>query len=243
LLRKSNVLVLLALLLLVSSAFALSGKLGSARAVIHAEVTPDKPALMSRTLDVINSNDVPVNIKLEVSQNCTGIIKIDPKLGNFSLAAGETRTIPYTVKVTQPGTQECKINVYFKNADNKGAGVALSAVLVIVATGEGPDVPTNPVNETETNLTEDIPGDNPVTGGVSVNPGGEPKVNTPKADTNYYMIGTFVLMLIVVVILAIYAMKHRGKSVSSEPVKAEPVNVEPVKQVKVRRKSKNEKKP
>lgn len=240
-LRKSNVLVLLALLLLVSSAFALTGKLGSARAVIHAEVTPDKPAFMSRTLDVINSNDVPVNIKLEVSENCTGIIKIDPKLGNFSLAADETRTIPYTVKVTQPGTQECKINVYFKNADNKGAGVALSAILIIVAEGKGPDV--NPVNETETNVTENKPGDNPVTGGVSVNPGGEPKVNTPKDDTNYYMIGTFVLILIVVIILGIYVMKRRGKSVSSEPVKAEPVKAEPVKQEKVRGKSKNEKKP
>lgn len=209
-LRKTNLCFLLVILVLASSSLALTGKIGNPRAVVYAEVTPSKPALISRTLDVINVNEVPVSISMDVSSNCTEIIRISDKESTFILPPDQNKKVPYVIKVTEPGLYDCKINTYFKEQDLSGPGIALASALIISVKGEGSGI--NP-EENIPEDTEEIPNDGEVdeeiTDGVSVIPGGA----TPKAEsgnnTNLFAILFFVLMLIVVILLAVLIARKR----------------------------------
>ncbi len=212
-LRKSSICILFVFLLLLSSAYALTAKLGSPRVVLYPEVTPSNPALISRTLEVINSNDIPVHITLNVSDNCTDIIKVGSSESDFTLQANQSKAVPYIVKVTQPGFYECKINTYFteEKEGKKGPGVALAAVVIISARGEGSDLP--PTNNTVSNDTSPItPNDNDTSDGVSISTGGNnPPAQVNKASSNYnaFAISFFILILVVIALLVFFVIRTR----------------------------------
>jgi len=196
----------------VSSVFALTAKIGNPRAILYADVTPSNPAMISRTLEVINVNDLAVNIMMDVSENCKDIIKLNEAEITFSLQPGQSKNVPFLVKVVQPGFYECKVNTYFKNIDDKGAGVALASTVIINAKGEGPDVPPETNNIVTDDTTPAVQNDTStgITGGVSVNPGGKPDIGT-KPGYNVFAISFFVLILVIVILLAFVVMKRRRK--------------------------------
>ncbi len=213
-LRKSSICVLFVFLLLLGSAYALTAKLGSPRVVLYPEVTPSNPALISRNLEVINSNNISVHIKLEVSENCTDIIKISSSESEFTLQPDKSKAVPYVVKVTQPGFYECKINTYFteEKEGKKGPGVALAAVVIINARGKGPDLPSGTDNRSSNDTAPPTPDDNDTSDGVSISTGGN-NPTTPVNNTSYnpsaFAIVFFVLLLAVVGLLAFFVIKSR----------------------------------
>lgn len=213
-LRKSHLCILLFVLILASSALALTGKIGNPRVALYADVTPSKPAFISKYLEVINDNDVAVNINMEVSENCTDIIKLGIQEG-FTLQPDQSKKVPYTVKVTQPGFYECKINTYFKVQDDKGPGVALASAVVVIAKGKGPaTIPSENITEKPGNIPENVTGtekndDDSITGGVSVNPGGKVNIKPGKTDYNIFAISFFILMLLIVALLAFVVLRRR----------------------------------
>jgi hypothetical protein len=212
--------MLFVILLLVGTSFALTAKIGNPRVVLYPEVTPTQPAYINRNLEVINDNDIIVNIKMDVTpDNCTDIIKISAAESSFSLQPQQTKNVPFVVKVVQPGFYDCNVNTYFKEENNTGPGVALASAVIIKATGKGPEVTPVDTSTNATvppnNVTVGNPDDNGVTGGVSVRPGGEIKIDK-KPDYNIFVISFFVLMLVVVILLAVFVMRKRRRSVEDE---------------------------
>ena len=216
-LQKSNLCVLIAILLLVSPVFALTAKIGNPRAVVYAQVTPSKPAYISRTLEVINVNDVAVNIVMDVSENCKDMIKVRDQEDKFTLQPDQSKNVPYTIKATQAGLTECRINTYFTIEGDKGPGVVLSSVITVNVKGEGPKVQPADNSTAPDGNSAVVPPDDEITGGVSVNPGGKPNLeNNEKPSLNVFAIGFFVLMLVVVILLAIVVVKRRRRSGEDE---------------------------
>ncbi|MEM4244943.1 MAG: hypothetical protein QXR60_01925 [Candidatus Nanoarchaeia archaeon] len=213
-LKKSNLVVLCLVLLLVTPVFAITGKIGNPRAVVQAEVTPTKPAYINRYLEVININPEVVNIMIDVSEDCKDMILIREENTNHVLQPDESKKVPYTIKVVQPGLYECKINTYFTTEDNKGAGVALASTIIINAKGKGPAIvpETDTTGEGEENVDVN-PGNKTdggeVTGGVSVTPGGKPNLDTKPDYSKWFAISFFVLMAFVVLLLALVALRRR----------------------------------
>lgn len=219
-LRRFNICILFVLLVLLSSAYALTAKLGSPRVVLYPEVTPSSPSYINRNLEVINPNDVPVRISLNVSDNCSEIVSVKSSENNFVLQPDQSRKVPYLVKVVQPGFYECKIHTYFteETSGKKGPGVALSAVVIIIAKGDGPDGQDNDsINDTNPGSADSD--DTNSSDGVSVAIGGsnqdEPEENktAPKGTSSRIFLVSFsALLVVVVLLLGFLAVKSRKVS-------------------------------
>ena len=120
----------LTLLMTMSSVFAITAKIGNARAILNGE-TGDT---LERTIKVINDNDVDVRIELFAGGDLADDIKIIDN--NFTLAPGEERNARFEIYLREPGKTESNINVKFTAVDDD-QGVGLSSTL-IVNTVEGP---------------------------------------------------------------------------------------------------------
>lgn len=244
-LRKFSVCVLFVTLVLLSSAYALTAKLGNPRVALYPEVNPSSPSYINRNLEVINSNDVPVRVSLNISDNCSELISVKSSENNFVLQPDQSKKVPYLIKVTQPGFYDCKINTYFseETSGKKGPGVALSAAVIIIAKGKGPEVKDqgNSTLPVKTNSTEDTNSSD----GVSVFTGGSSDEDSDKEDSegvgnavnesksNIFLISFSVLMVVVVLLLGFLTIK--SKNVSGEGDEAK-------KSVKPRRVSDEDKK-
>ena len=113
---------------------AITGSIGNARAILYPKVG-FLGETIERTILVSNKNNVSINVTLEASQNISNIIKLIDK--EFTLAPGEEIDARFDIVLKKEGDYEGNIIVYFKNAEEKGAGVALSSTLIIRATKKG----------------------------------------------------------------------------------------------------------
>lgn len=120
----------LLILLLTSFAFALTGSIGNARAVLEADVGDD----IDRTIRVINNNNVSVRIEIFSSGDLEKDIEIIDN--NFTLAPGEEKKARFTIHVSKAGTTESNINVKFSPIEG-GNGVGMSSTIIINAGKKG----------------------------------------------------------------------------------------------------------
>lgn len=133
----------LIVLLMIVSVFAITANIGNARMILR-----QKPGdTVSKTVLVNNINDISVDIESYASGDLENFTTIkNPK---FTLAAGESKNIEFTIKVEKEGTTETKINVKFMPTGNVGGGVGLSSTVIIIA-GQGNET-TSTNNTTNSN--------------------------------------------------------------------------------------------
>lgn len=164
--------IFLALLISLTLVSALTGSIGNARMVL----TANKGDTISKTILVQNINNVSINISMFPSGDLEASTKING--ANFTLAPGESRNVPFTIKVDKAGTTETKINVRFISTTDKNA-VGLSSQIVINTQGSSSDNPSenssdNPAtNDSQTSINTTAIGSNiknAMSGITSMNP-------------------------------------------------------------------------
>ncbi len=224
---KRFLIVLFTILMVISPAYAITASLGSSRAVINFELS-DKASenVLQRDLIVRNVNEFPIEVTLEGDDGFKGIatfpvnpVKLDPNT---------EKPIPFKVQLSQPGTIDGKINVYFRRDDGvEETPAVLRATYIVLASGEGQDVPLQELpegNSTEPNplgnLTdgddEEAPrtlGSNESSNGstVGLNIGGETITNPLSDDsgkTNWFLISFIVLIVIIIILGAVYILRQ-----------------------------------
>jgi hypothetical protein len=122
----------LLLVLNILSVSALTASIGNAKAVVSVELNPSGKTVVERTLKVINSNDIPVNITLFVDPEIKDYIEILNE--TFILDAGKEYSAGYRIILNESGVYEGNINVLFTEVGKKD-GVVLPANLIISAEG------------------------------------------------------------------------------------------------------------
>jgi len=80
--------------------------------IVRLNVTQFKTTTAERSFEIRNPNNFSMEINLEPSQNITKIIEIEK---SFTLEPNESRTVYYTVKVSEPGTYDGSISINFKS--------------------------------------------------------------------------------------------------------------------------------
>ncbi|MFT4302927.1 MAG: hypothetical protein ACMXYG_00015 [Candidatus Woesearchaeota archaeon] len=126
--------------LFTSMAFALTGTLGNARAVIYPEVPEGMEVTIERSILVTNRNDIDVRIQLLPDERMSMISEIIDN--EFILMPGESKNARYKVTLRSGGDYgDLLMGVSFNPADPnvREPPVGLSATLRIIASG--------PINE------------------------------------------------------------------------------------------------
>jgi len=124
-----SVVVLVLLLSLVGSVYAITGSIGNARMILR----PDIGDTIERSILVKNVNDVALDIEVTASGDLIDDIEIIDS--EFRLEAGEDKKAFFKIEVKRAGTSENKINVKFSPVDG-GNGVGLSSTIIIIPEGE-----------------------------------------------------------------------------------------------------------
>lgn len=196
----SLILVLsLALLITISSVYALTAKIGNARAIVNGE-TGDT---LERTIKVINDNNVSVLIELFASGNLSEDIKILDN--NFTLAPGESKNARYEVYLREVGSTENHINVKFTAVGEK-QGVGMTSTLIINVK-EGPGFLENLFNGEDNNDDSSNLND-PTNSNDSEKTG---------SGTSTGVLLIIVLVLVLIVLIAIFFyLKKRAEYLNSK---------------------------
>ena len=144
---------LLLVLVVVSSVYAISGRIGNGKMFLKAEVSDDEPASIEKYILVRNVNDISVKIQLVSDGNIKDFISIPES--EFVLAPGQDKKANFVINVEQPGLYEGRINVYFSPFEEKGPGVVLSSQISLDVSGEGERIvfPEAPIEETAEDIT------------------------------------------------------------------------------------------
>ena len=124
--RILPVLLLIVLLVSMVSVSAITGSIGNARMILHAE----QGDTIEKSVLVKNVNDVAVDIELTASGDLADYVDIQDE--KFTLRAGEEKKAYFTIEVKKAGTTETKINVKFTPQEGKN-GVGLSSTIIIIA--------------------------------------------------------------------------------------------------------------
>ena len=126
--KRELILILLLGILLANLSFvsAITGSIGNARMILHAEQGDE----IEKYVLVKNVNDVAVDIEITASGDLADYVDIQDE--EFSLEAGEEKKAYFTIQVKKAGTTETKINVKFTPQEGKN-GVGLSSTIVIIA--------------------------------------------------------------------------------------------------------------
>jgi hypothetical protein len=138
--KKTIVTVLLLVMLvgIVSSCYALTANIGNARMILRAQVGDT----IERSVLVKNVNNVTVKIDAVVVGDLAKDLVL--KNSNFTLEPNQEKNIDFKVKVTKNGTSETKINIGFSPTDGKGGAVGLTSTIIIIAGGDSvDDTPTS----------------------------------------------------------------------------------------------------
>lgn len=113
---------------------ALTASIGNARAVIYPELKAFGTTDIDRTIKVINTNNVSVNVSIYVPTEFQNIAEVKDK--SFILAPKEEKDAKYTIHLTEAGDYDIKFNVVFSEPGKDG-GLVLTSTLVILATKDG----------------------------------------------------------------------------------------------------------
>ncbi len=127
--------LLLLLLLVIPTTFGLAASIGNARAILRVEGSPEEPAFLNRTLQVMNTNDIPVKIIITPNSDIKKFIDIIDN--DFELAPGEEKFARYTLTIDRGGKFDGKLNVAFIPANPMDGenSAGLTAALIIVSDG------------------------------------------------------------------------------------------------------------
>ncbi len=202
--------IFLLIVLMAPMALGITAAIGNARVILEVEGSPENPAVIERTLKVINKNDVPVMIHLNPSDELRHFITIIDS--EFELAPGETKDAAFILRIDRGGNFDTVLNVLFSPIDpeSKDADVGLSSRMIIKSIGPDIPFPEEENQETEETIEEEIveetptPEENPLeeTPSAEENENEQPvKVKKPSANL---MIGIGIMALIIVVGLGIF---------------------------------------
>ncbi len=206
----TTILAILILMSVVAQVSAITGRLGNSRMILRLDVGEE----VRRNLVIENVNDIPLTIELVASGDLAGNIRFEEN--EFTLQPGEEKKAYFTIKATEPGSTETRINVMFKPP--QGSGVGLSASIIVAAGGEaiGDNTLTNEedpegpqTQEPRSGSTFNSPEDN-----ENPNPqGGQYFTLTP---ITFLTISTAVL-IVIFIILIVYSGKLKRKKRSGRP--------------------------
>lgn len=118
--------LIMMILTLVSSVYAITGSIGNARMIVRVEQGEE----IEKYILVKNVNDVSVDVELFAVGDLAEDIEIEDT--EFTLQGGDERKAYFTIKVRDAGTSETKINVKFSPTDG-GNGVGLSSTVIVIA--------------------------------------------------------------------------------------------------------------
>lgn len=220
---KINVLILLLFIVIASSVYAISGRIGNGKMFLKAEVSDDEPASIEKYILVRNVNDVSVKIQLIADGNIKDFVSIpEPE---FVLAPGEDRKANFVINVEQPGVYIGRINVYFSPFEEKGPGVVLSSQISLDVSGEGerivfPEVPIEEIVEDitpeDTEVISEVPEETTDSGedvtGVSVSIENRPKIGEEKEFNSASMLAfglSFAAILLFFVLILLFNLRRK----------------------------------
>lgn len=210
---KKVISVLFILVVLVAPVYALTASLGSSRAVINFELKDGGSNILERDVIVRNVNDYPIEVTLEGDGDFKGVITFP--VNPVTLDADSEKPIPFKVKISQPGTLEGKINVYFRRGDGiQETPAVLRATYIVLVTGEGQEVPTQPQEPSDDNSTQEAPrtfetpddGNGSVGLSIGGNSVGKP-VNPESGGANWFLISFLAFIAILIVLGAVYILR------------------------------------
>jgi hypothetical protein len=202
-------LVFIFLLVSISLSSALTAKLGNSRMILRTEAG----AVVERSLNVINDNDVSVDIELEPLGDLAD--EIDLTEETFTLSPGEEKKVYFTIMAREEGTTETKINVKF--IPEQGNIVALAANVIVIAKGES----DNPVQTTQNQNPESNTGEpennnrsNSNSNGFNFNPqpGNLPDEEETELSPVMILLISTIILAIVLIVLMFYAFKKPKKT-------------------------------
>lgn len=127
--KKSFVLISMIATLLALSSFvsAITGNIGNGKMVLYPEVNGKDFTVIEKTILVKNENNFTINVSLKTGNNFLEIL--DKEL---TIEQGDEINARFLVKVKYVETYDGAINVFFKVAEGKGAGVALTSEIVVI---------------------------------------------------------------------------------------------------------------
>jgi len=201
---EKRVLILAISLILILNLFsvsALEARIGNARMILRVE----QGDTIERSIRVINSNNISVNITLFASGDLADDTEIIDK--SFILVPDEEKKAKFKIKVTKAGTTETKINIQFTPTD-EGNGVGLSSTIIIIAEENSiwNDWFGDDENENDDNSNEDSV--NVITGDATSKSGN----SNPAAIFLLSILGIFLILLIVLLIVLLNKKKRAIKS-------------------------------
>ncbi|MBW2971042.1 hypothetical protein KY320_02680, partial [Candidatus Woesearchaeota archaeon] len=119
---KKLCLIILSILLVAPTVFALSASIGNARMILYPEIVAGKETVIEKTILVKNVNNVSIEVELTAHGDLEEMVEIIDS--NFILEPFESREAAFTLTVTQPGRYEGNIAVAFseypENKDSSG---------------------------------------------------------------------------------------------------------------------------
>jgi hypothetical protein len=187
---------LLFLLLVFPVANALTGSIGNAKAIVSVTLDGDSKVI-DREILVLNVNNESVKVKLEPKDDFETIATIFDK--EFILQPNEEKKARYQITVKEPGIYNGQIVVLFEAMQGKSPGVALPSTIILKVFDKDGNLPGEvdiKVPETGTNKTIE----NKITGGASVNVGGNGEDNSSGNWIKYVALGLFIIIIVCVVV-------------------------------------------
>ncbi len=196
-----------ALLLIVPAAYSLTAAIGNAKAYINVNASPEEPAVLERTILVLNRNEIAVKATLKVDEKFEKFVEIlDPEL---TLEPDESKKARYIATIDRGGHFEIKINVAFEPLDPsiKENKVGMASTLIINSAGpiieepEEPDEPEEPEEyipkETQPNAPQ-----NPIFESESNEPE-KPVKNTEPKNTESIQTGSAPIIGLIIIIVIV----------------------------------------
>lgn len=153
---KRLIIILALMLLVLPAAYSLTASIGNAKAILRVNASPDDPAILPRTIEVFNKNDIAVRITLTPDVKFEKFIDIKDK--EFILQPGESKKAAYILTIDRGGQIEGLINVAYRAAEPgaRETPVGLSAKLVILSEGPIIEDLEEVVEETVEEVVEEI---------------------------------------------------------------------------------------
>ncbi len=179
--------LLLMVIMLCNSVFALTAATGSGGMVIKEEIGK----AVEKYVIVKNVNDFPVTINLSASGDLVEYIKIFDN--NFELEPGEDKKAYFTIKAKKPGVYENnRINMMFTSGK---MGAVVSSKITFIAYGKG-DLPDD-VDDTDSNGVDII--------------GGVIKDTTDKKPFSFTIFFLFLTPVLLIALLALLLTRKKTK--------------------------------
>ena len=166
-----------------------------------------------RNLVIENVNEVPLTIEMIASGDLANNIKFEEN--GFVLQPGEEKKVYFTIKATQPGSTETRINVMFKPP--QGSGVGLSANIVVITGGEAyEDEDSASGEETQNSQIQDSDNGSNLDNKVKEKniDSSKPYVFTP---ITFLTISTVALIIIFITLIFVYSGKLNRKKRAGRP--------------------------